>query len=202
MWYIYNMLLTKFSGNCMTKLELHCSDFLFYNRRSVIPEIIRLIVSGSYKTTNNKRIEKGYCLKYIWDNLCDIINNYIAAYKVLLNKKYHSSYKCCYLTTQNCHFFFQEIFHKNSQTIHFYCSSEYQKYFVKYSHSGPIRQERNCIESKTLWSLTVFRRNLMFIIIEYYLFPSKQLKNPSLKSYKWKYEILFPRRSFGTRYWI
>ena len=37
---------------------------------------------------------------YIWDNLCDAIYHYIAANKVL-NKIYYSSYKCCYLITQN-----------------------------------------------------------------------------------------------------
>ena len=44
------------------------------NGRSVIPEILKLIVS--------ERFEQGYCL-YIYDNLCDTIYHYIAVKKVL-----------------------------------------------------------------------------------------------------------------------
>ena len=41
---------------------------------------------------------------------------------------YYSSYKSCYLSTQNYANFFQEIFHKNNQTMHLYCFSEKKKY--------------------------------------------------------------------------
>ena len=39
--------------------------------------------------------------------------------------------------------FFQEILHTNSQTIHVFCFSQYQKYiFVKYCHCEPIHIKR------------------------------------------------------------
>ena len=98
-------------------------------------------------TTNNERIEQGYCL-YIWDNLCDTIYHFISANKVLLNKNIiHHEYKYLLNQPEPWQFiFFQEtweIFHKNSRTIHLYCFSQYQKYLCKkYSRFKHIQLNR------------------------------------------------------------
>ena len=49
--------------------------------------MIRFIVLVSYKTTNNERIEQGYC-SYIWDKRDTLINHYIVADNLFSFKKY------------------------------------------------------------------------------------------------------------------
>ena len=57
-------------------------------------------------------------------------HHYIAAYKVLKNMNY---YDIKVVTKLPRTIYFQEIFHKNSQTIHLYFC-QYQKYYLKYYH--------------------------------------------------------------------
>ena len=82
---------------------------------------------------------------YIWDNVCDAlyVYHYIAAYNVLLNKYHYSSHRPIMLLLNNPelwqYIFFQEIFRKNSQTIHFCIAFlKIRNIYAKYSNCRPM----------------------------------------------------------------
>ena len=74
----------------------------------------------------------------------------------LLNKNYYPSNKML-LLNHNLFIYFQEIFHKNIETIHLYHLSQYQKYLLTYSHCGPILFKM-VLECRYFWDIFVLQQ--------------------------------------------
>ena len=75
MWYTYSVHYTE-----LVTYPIIDKFFLKKNDGSIMEGLYyHKKLCWSYKTTNDERIEQGYCFLYIWDNSCD---NHISALPV------------------------------------------------------------------------------------------------------------------------